>query len=461
MRTSPAVVLAGTLIALLVAPAAASATRLSHDVNGDGLADVAAPGVVDGQNIGGATVVFGARDRSAPASLVAPGARGFRITSEDAQPPETAEVIGDVNGDGLADVLVQIDIGAFVVFGKPDTAPVALDDGKGGVNPAFKDGQLGVAAENAEYARGAGDVDGDGLADITYDDEDGRQLATVRFGSRTAPLRARMPIRSRGRVQKEGGLRPTILPAGDTNGDGRDDLALAVTDPNGRADGFDVEEMVFVIRGRRDHRRVMVSQGRRSSGARVRSRHHAAGFAVFHRRRDCFCETFKIAPVGDLNGDGRGELGIAWMDPGSSRHSRVDIVFGRHGSSPVTLPGPRGAVIARGSWVTPFAGGLGDLTGDGRADMLVAAEGSREGSLRLLGGKRAHGRVQARSLPIWIAATADPSIVEPAGDVDGDGHGDLLVAFTDDGTLYAIVYGAAPLAPLDLAHPGAAATILH
>ena len=129
---------------------AGASVAAAGDVNGDGRDDVivGAP-LADPRgrhDAGSAYVVYGAtRGR---VGLGALGARGFRIDGAVARPRtfhpganplssgagDVVAPAGDVNGDGLADVLVSgrtadnalLPSAVFVVFGKRDTAPVDL-----------------------------------------------------------------------------------------------------------------------------------------------------------------------------------------------------------------------------------------------------------------------------------------------------------------------------------------------
>lgn len=150
------------------------------DVNGDGLADliVGSPEAdFNGFFSGRSYVVFGKTGTAAVSlSAIAAGTGGFAINGESGGGSSGFSVssAGDVNGDGLADLIVGAYYSepngtnsgrSYVVFGKTGTAAVELSKIAAGA------GGFAVSGE-APYDRSgisvsaAGDVNGDGLADL-------------------------------------------------------------------------------------------------------------------------------------------------------------------------------------------------------------------------------------------------------------------------------------------------------
>ncbi len=151
------------------------------DVNGDGLADVmvgarlADPAA--GANAGKSYVVFG-KSATAAMDLSALGTGGFVINGEATLDESgfSVSAAGDVNGDGLADVMVGAykanpaggaDAGkSYVVFGKATTTDVNLTDIAAGTGGGFVIKGVNANDVSGTSVSAAGDVNGDGLADV-------------------------------------------------------------------------------------------------------------------------------------------------------------------------------------------------------------------------------------------------------------------------------------------------------
>jgi hypothetical protein len=234
---------------------AGNSVSSAGDVNGDGFDDLIIGARVNSQGgsaAGAAYVVFGSGSPAASIDLdnVALGTGGFKIVSEAAgdQVGQSVSSAGDVNGDGIDDILIGAhfnDAGgngsgaAYVVFGtvspsaSVDLADVAL--GTGG----FKIIGEAVSDSAGRAVSSAGDVNGDGFDDIIvnarFNDGGGAETGAsyIVFGSATPSATVNLSAVASG----TGGFKVTgqntfdyagvsSAAAGDVDGDGFDDLII-------------------------------------------------------------------------------------------------------------------------------------------------------------------------------------------------------------------------------------------
>lgn len=220
------------------------------DVNGDGLADLVLAG--DGDR---ALIVFG---QSTPARLdlaaIAAGVGGF-IIEPGTQGPLEWRAFGDVNGDGRLDLAATTAHDeTVVVFGVDATAAIDLDEVAAGVG--------GFAVEHsAQWATqrvdGVVDMDGDGFGDLVFGGWSAEASAVhVLFGAAdlVAPALDDVAQGVGGFAEQVGDFTCgalDVVPVGDLDGDGFADLvARESRDPDRCLPGPGGTDGTRIVRGR-------------------------------------------------------------------------------------------------------------------------------------------------------------------------------------------------------------------
>ena len=384
------------------------------DVNGDGFADVivGAPFYDNGEpDEGAAFVYFG-------------GAGAFNTTADalldsnqaDARLGWSLAGAGDVNGDGFADVIV----GALLYDnGEPDEGAAFVYFGGAG---AFNTSADALLESNQASARlgtsvaGAGDVNGDGFADVIvgahlYDNgQVDEGAALVYFGGAGAfNTTADALLESN---QADAQLGTSVAGAGDVNGDGFADVIVgARTYDNGQTN----EGAAFVYFG---------------------------GAGAFNTSADALLESNQadaqlgtsVAGAGDVNGDGFADVivGARTYDNGEPDEGAAFVYFGGAGAFNTTADALLESNQA-GAYLGNSVAGAGDVNGDGFADVIVGAPYYDNGQVDegaafvYFGGAGAFNTSADAQLESNQAGAQLGFSVAGAGDVNGDGFADVIV----------------------------------
>jgi len=354
------------------------AVSYAGDVNGDGIDDViigakkAEFGVQPAGNSSGESyVVFGrATDTKMELSNLDTntGNHGFIIRGIHPGNFSGASVsaAGDVNGDGLDDIIIGAygagDSGvnvrgeSYVVFGKTSTTEVNLShirSNTGGHGFLIRGSKS--YDQSGFSVSGAGDVNGDGLDDIiigapladpTYLIDDGQAsagLSYVVYGKTTStPVRLSDVEGYSGShgfaihgasVDDRSGI--SVSGAGDVNGDCFDDVIIGAkdADPNGTSN----KGSSYVVFGKSTASASTVGL----SNIESNSGYH--GFAIYGSRYLDYSGS-AVSKAGDMNKDGLGDVivGSPMADPrrNSGRENAAGIsyvIFGKATTTPVQL----------------------------------------------------------------------------------------------------------------------------
>ena len=417
-----------------------SSVSRAGDINGDGIDDLIIGTTyanITGNNEGASYVVFG-RTVPFPATLslaALNGSNGFRldgVTSSD-RSGESVSGAGDVNGDGIDDLIIgapnadpvsALEGSSYVVFGQtaPFASSVSLST-LNGSNGFRLDGVTDTDISGASVS-GAGDINSDGIDDLII----GAPFADPVFSAegssyvvfgKVAPFASSisLPFANINVGFRLDGVTTgdfsgnSVSGAGDINGDGHDDLIIGASN----ADPIlSLEGSSYVVFGRTVPFSATFS---------LAALNGSNGFRL-DGVTDTDISGASVSGAGDINGDGIDDLviGAALADPVLSLEGSTYVVFGQTAFASTislsTLNGSNGFRldgVNNGEKSGDSVSGAGDINSDGADDLIIGAPfanpvSSLEGSSYVVFGEPLCGRQAALTGGEWkmVGIPCDP-----------------------------------------------------
>jgi hypothetical protein len=418
-----------TLLGVFAGAQFGTSVARAGDCDGDGHGDllVGAPGTSNPQPLEGAAYLF----RGTAAGVALLPAWTHEGNQINAQAGASVSCAGDVNGDGLADV----------VIGSPYWDAAQLDAGRAALFLGTPTGLSSSAAWQHEGSAagelvglsvcGAGDVGGDGFADVLagapgHSAGQPEEGAVRLFRGAAGPIGS-FPIWAElsSQVGAEYGVSTAWV--GDLDGDGFTDFAVGAflhDTPNGANSGI-----VYVYRG------GDLGSAPQLLGT-IDGPHAGAEFGNW------------VSAAGDVNGDGRDDF-LVGARAGANGQAGEGLVFVFHGSASGFTPTPALVLESNqgGAGLGQCVAAAGDVNGDGIGDVIVGAH-LWDGTAPDVGRAWVHlgSPTGLQPTPAWSVQGSTGgeqfgSNVASAGDVDGDGYSDVIVSsFAAGGTGTATAY---------------------
>ncbi len=391
------------------------------DVNGDGYSDVIAGAwnYNNGQSQEGAFFVYHGSG-SGITTTVQSSLEGNQIGAEMGYSVASA---GDVNGDGYSDIIVgaqSYDNGStnegvvFVFYGSAS-----------GINTSvFTQLECNQSFANFGHSvKSAGDVNGDGYSDIivgahVYDDGNTDEGAAFVYHGGPDGLSATFVNTPDDANQSSAYFGNCVASAGDVNADGYSDVIIGAY---GYDDGpYTDEGVAFVYHGS-------------ATGLSA-----APNSILDDADQSNVVFGISVASAGDVNGDGYGDVIVGaskYTDGANTEEGRAFVYYGSITGLSVTPNNTPDDADQAGAWFGVSVSSAGDINGDGYGDIVVGAWWFDDGA----------NTNEGRAFVYYGSATglsASPNrvlddanqigaqygcSVASAGDVNGDGFGDVIV----------------------------------
>ncbi len=420
--------------------------RFIGDINNDGFDDIAIGNGLATANsfeVGGKAYIIFGTSSPLPVDLdltTLDGTNGFTVQGavKDERLGETIAGPGDINGDGIDDLIIgssNSSGSSMVLYGSNTFAPVYTKNDLDGNNGFIID------FSGVNQVDKLGDVNGDGINDFIVARPHWNERGTVVFGRSTNfPATIDLTwIDGVNGFETAGfsGSRPAYNAggAGDINNDGYDDILIG----NWASDYYSIPEQVsYAFFGKSTFNKLeQLTTVDGSDGFRIDN--HDNGFLTF------------VGPLGDINGDGIDDC-----------FSENDIIFGSDDPFPAylemaNLDGSNGFVLEE---YVLCAAPAGDLNLDGVDDFIVRGVesyvvfGKTSGFSPTLNRSTLDGTNGFQIYGINTSNIGRP--MDGGGDFNGDGLADFIIGdnsgYHENGCVY-VVYGGDHVVEFNTGYP--------
>ena len=336
---------------------------------------------------------------------------------------------GDTDGDGQADILVGAPgvedyTGAAYLVRGPATGPQSLAEQDATLLGEHEHDQAGYAVSCA------GDVNGDGLSDVlvgapyrdTDDGDDAGGAAYLLLG----PIVGEIPLSESTAIflGEQGGdyAGLAVANAGDVNGDGLGDLLV------GAPFAYNGRGTVYLLSGPREGTLSLATADVMLLGDR-------SGYEWGYEWVNGDLAGYSVAGTGDVNADGLADIAVGLPGYGADTsdifgHGAASLVHGPIEETRAALGNVAVMLLGTepGEGIGHSVAGAGDVNGDGHDDLLVSGGGTSYLFLAPISDEPELAAGEAKFESGYGGEVGSHAVeVSAAGDLNADGFDDVAI----------------------------------